>query len=94
VHSLIITDKIAEKLWSKHGVMRADVEQCFANRQGGLLEDTREGHRTDPPTWWFISETDRGRRLKIVFIERDGSYYIKTAYDANDAEEQLYERYG
>jgi hypothetical protein len=60
----------------------------------GLLEDTRVNNRTEPPTMWFIAETDKGRQLKIVFIElADGNYEIKTAYEANGIEVKIYEKY-
>ena len=31
--------------------------------------DTREQHRSDPPTLWFVAPTSQGRLLKIVFIK-------------------------
>jgi uncharacterized DUF497 family protein len=93
-----ISDSIREKLLKKHGVTPEEVSQCFANREGGFLEDTREEHRTDPPTQWFVSETDRRRKLKVVFIARqtrDGPrIFIRTAYPANADEIRIYERFG
>jgi hypothetical protein len=42
---------------------------------------------------WFVAETDYGRKLKIVFIQRsDGRIDIKTAYEANPTEIEIYER--
>ena len=54
---------VKQKLAEKHGVNLDEVQQCFANREGGLLEDTRENHKSDPPTQWFIAETDYGRTI-------------------------------
>ncbi len=82
------------KLKHKHKVMPSEVEECFYNRNKGLLEDTREEHQTRPPTLWFISETDHGRILKVVFIElQNGRYEIKTAYEPNEIEVTIYEKY-
>ena len=54
------------------------------------LIDTREDHATDPPTLWFVGETHRGRKLKIIFVLRDGNIYIKSAYEANEAAKRIY----
>lgn len=91
----VITARIRQKLKEKHNVDPEEVEQCFLNREGRFLEDTRENHRTDPPTQWFISETDSGRRLKVVFVEDEelGQIHIKTAYEPNSEEERIYGRY-
>ncbi|MEO9204911.1 MAG: ADP-ribosyl-(dinitrogen reductase) hydrolase [Gammaproteobacteria bacterium] len=88
------TKRIAEKLLKKHRVTIIEVGECFLNRIHGLLEDTRLDHRTEPPTLWFIAETDHGRLLKVVFIEHtDGTYEIKTAYEPNENEVKIYERF-
>lgn len=84
---------VKQKLAERHGVNLDEVQQCFANREGGLLEDTREAHKSDPPTQWFIAETDYGRRLKVAFIFKDGNIFLKTAYGPNDKEEAIYQRY-
>ena len=84
---------VKQKLAEKHGVNLDEVQQCFANREGGLLEDTREDHKSDPPTQWFIAETDYGRRLKVAFILKDGNILLKTAYGPNCKEEAIYQRY-
>lgn len=93
--NLIIDPSVREKLRDKHGVRRAEVEECFANRTGAFLEDDREHHRTVPPTEWFIAPTNTGRHLKIVFIEDVyGHIVLKTAYEPNSDEENLYETFG
>lgn len=84
---------VKQKLAEKHGVNLDEVQQCFANREGGLLEDTREDHKSDPPTQWFIAETDYGRRIKVAFILKDGHIFLKTAYGPNHKEEAIYQRY-
>ncbi len=81
------------KLKQKHNVDISEVEECFSNREYGFLEDTREEHKTNPATKWFIAETDYGRKLKIVFIEFEDSIELKTAYVPNKIELDIYEKY-
>jgi hypothetical protein len=90
-----ISDRVREKLVGKTPpVTPEEIEQCFENRRGALLEDQREQHKTDPPTQWFIAETDKGRRLKVVFVRNGADVNIKTAYDPNQTELFIYLKYG
>ena len=92
--NLTISAVVFRKIIEKHSVTKEEVEECFYNRTGGLLEDNRERHKTRPPTMWFIAETDEGRILKIVFIElSDKTYEIKTAYEPDENEVRIYEKY-
>lgn len=96
--NISISEHVAAKLASKHAVTADEVRQCFENRDGGLLEDDREEHRTDPPTQWFIAETNQRRQLKVAFIQRviRGAVRIdvRTAYEANEEEIRIYNKYG
>lgn len=92
--ALKLSNKILEKLASKHGVSKDEVEQCFANRTGKYLGDTRENHRSTPPTHWFIAETNYGRKLKIAFIVEGNDVFIRTAYPPNKDELHIYKKYG
>ncbi len=68
-----------------------EVYECFENRTSEVLIDNRQRHRTFPPTRWFISRTDTGRELKVVFIRlSENQIALKTTYDANDRIKQLY----
>jgi uncharacterized DUF497 family protein len=79
-----------EKLRLKHQVSLEEVRQCFLNRDGGLLEDQREDHKTNPLTEWFIAETDHGRKLKVCFVQVGVVITLKTAYTPNDEEIRIY----
>jgi len=93
--ALRISAKVRRKLASKNPPIAVEeVEQCFANRTGKYLEDIREQHQSDPPTQWFISETDFGRDLKVVFVPRGADIYLRTAYDPNLAEWRIYKKHG
>lgn len=94
MRNIIISTRIDEKLDGKHAVAADEVDQCFDNRCGVNLIDDREENRTDPPTLWFIAETNRGRPLKIVFVYRDGNIYLKSAYEPNEDEIRIYESEG
>jgi hypothetical protein len=92
---LKISPKVAAKLAAKTPpVTRQEIEQCFANRNGNYLVDPREEHASDPPTRWFIAETDFGRLLKVVFIPLEREIVIRTAYDPNEEERRIYKKYG
>lgn len=102
VCGLIISDRIRNKLLLKHNINEPESEICeaFQNREGLYLIDTREKHRTDPPTKWFISETDKGRLLKVVFVQKINKetqkteIHIKTAYEPNEDEIRIYRMCG
>jgi len=86
------SDSVLLKLTKKHNVSVGEVIECFANRRGPSLTDTRVDHRTDPPTRWFIAETDMGRKLKVVYMVVDNSFEVKTAYPPNQVELDIYTR--
>ena len=90
---IVINDSILKKLTDKHKVSQREIEQCFDNKEGGLLRDTREKNQTAPPTVWFLAHTNKSRLLKIVFVQIDDDIIIKTAYDANEDEIRIYKKY-
>lgn len=90
---IIVSDGVKAKLASKHDVGEPEVHQCFSNRTGALLTDTREDHQTDPPTNWFIAPTNKGRLLKVCYVQR-GDIYVRTCYPPNDVELTIYRKYG
>jgi len=92
---LNISRRIQKKLAAKSPpVTEKEIEECFINRSGSLLLDTRPQHLTTPPTRWFIAPTNHLRVLKIAFIkEEDGRITIKSAYDPNENEIKIYYKY-
>lgn len=92
--ALIISAKVREKLARKDPpVTEEEIRQCFATLEARTLRDTREQHASDPPTEWFIAETDFGRKLKVVFIPRGGDVVIRSAYPPNEEEVRIYRKY-
>jgi hypothetical protein len=94
MQNLLITAKILEKLKNKHEVLRVEVEQCFSNRVGKLLIDNRELRKTNPPTLWFLAKTNKGRVLKIVYIQKGSEIHLKSAFDPNATEHAIYAQHG
>ncbi|WJY16331.1 hypothetical protein PCO82_06630 [Pectobacteriaceae bacterium CE90] len=92
---LLISQQIKHKLANKTPpVTEKEIEQCFSNRTGNFLEDNREDHKSDPPTKWFISETDYGVKLKVVFIFYSGKgIAIRSAYAPNHDEIRIYDKF-
>ena len=89
--ALIISQKIRQKLEDEnHQAPEQDIAQCFANKVRTFVIDDREEHRTEPPTKWFVSETDYGRKLKVMFVMRGADIFIKSAYGATDEVERIY----
>jgi uncharacterized DUF497 family protein len=81
---------VVQKLQAKHKVDMREVSECFDNRAGNFIEDTRARHRTFPPTYWFIAETNKGRALKVVFVPDANDLWIKSAFEPNQDEIELY----
>lgn len=88
--NLSISAATESKLMTKHGVTPREVEQCFENIDGPLLIDSREDHKSDPPTLWFISRTNKNRLLKIAYIQKGETVHLRTCYEPNEAEIQIY----
>jgi uncharacterized DUF497 family protein len=91
-----VSDKVAEKLARKHNVKFEEVVQCFANKDvaAKYLRDPRAQHETNPPTQWFISETDYGRKLKVIFMRSGTEVTIKSAFEPNAEELRIYNKFG
>lgn len=86
-----MSPKVKQKLVTKHGITEKDVFNAFENREGSVLNDTREEHATIPPSQWFVSQLDDGRYIKVVFMLKAGlGIVIKTAYVANADEIRIY----
>jgi len=94
MENLVVSEVGKAKLQKKHKVTIREVEHCFINRQGRLLLDNRALTKTIPPTLWFIALTNQNRKLKIVYIQKGNQVILKTAYEPNDVELAIYERFG
>ena len=91
--SIAATPSTLEKIKEKHNVSVLEVEEAFYNMEGVALIDNRKKNKTHPPTVWFVSCTEGGRILKVVGIplKEKKEFLIKTAFDPEDWEIDLYE---
>lgn len=92
--NLVITPATEAKLKTKHNVTIPEVRQCFLNRSGRLLIDNRALTKTNPPTLWFIADTNNVRTLKVVYIQIGSKIHLKTAFEPNAEELAIYRQYG
>lgn len=91
----LISNKVRDKLKDPtHSVTEDELLQAFANRTGPSLQDSREKHKTNPPTQWFVSETDYGRKLKVMYILHEGGIVeIKSSYNATAEIQRIYAKF-
>jgi hypothetical protein len=91
--NLIASQSVLRHIWEKHQLKRVDVEECFFNHKSGkYLEDTRIKNKTNPPTYWFISENHQSLVLKVVCVFSEGKVYLKTIYPPNTLELSIYNK--
>ena len=86
-----ISPEVLQKLKEKHHVDEREVSQCFMNRDGDFLEDLRPEHLTKPLTEWFVAETNKRRRLKVVFVQVGNDIDLKSCYDADEESIAIYD---
>ena len=83
---LTITDFIEEKIWEKHQVTGAEVEECVINRRSLRLR-----HPKNPVRSILLGATDKGRLLKIVLeFHGQGRYFLVTALEMDAKEKRRY----
>lgn len=92
--SIVISPKIRDKLATKHNVKPEEIEQCFANKNGEYIMETGKQHASNSPTYWFIAETNYGRKLLIAFISEHGNTYIRTAFEPSQVKIRNYLDHG
>ena len=91
--ALVFSEAVTAKLDKRHKVTKQEVEECFANVTRGYLLDTREEHQTDPPTHWFIEETNAGRQLCICFMQMPNmDIHVKTAFEPDEKRYHVYRK--
>ena len=94
--AIIISGDIEKKIGADdHGnVTVKEVHECFSNHCGPYANDNRPEHQVDGmPTSWLVAKTNHGRTLKIMFVQRDGDVYLKSAYPATPEVQRIYAKY-
>ena len=89
-----ISAAVRSKMETKHAVNVKELSECFENRDGLDLFDTRAKNLTDPLTRWFLAHTNHCRLLKVVFIPVGDTIEIKTVYPPSQTEIAIYKKHG
>jgi uncharacterized protein len=79
----------SEKNWSKHHVTQWECEQIFFNRPLVVADDQK--HSQDEPRYFALGQTDRERKLFVVFTIRGRLVRVISAGDMNRAEKRIYD---
>lgn len=88
----VISPEVEEKLRTKHNVDVNEVYECFLNRHGPFFLERRPEHATDPPSWWFVAETDKQRVLMVIFVKYPDYFAIKSTFEPENGQDEEYER--
>ncbi len=91
---VIPSQEISDKL-AKRQIDEFDIRACLANREGTFVEETKLTHITNPASYWFIAEDDKGRILKISFMYYTAAaeMHIKSAFEASEKQINEYKPY-
>ena len=79
----------SEKNWHKHRVSRSEIEQAFFNRPFIASDDVK--HSQEEPRFYAMGQTDRLRRLFLVFTIREKRIRVISARDMSRAEREVYD---
>jgi uncharacterized DUF497 family protein len=79
----------SEKNWFKHGATRSECEQVFFNLPFVVADDQKHSH--DVPRHYALGQTDKGRKLFIVFTIRDSLIRVISARNMHRAERRIYD---
>ena len=79
----------SENNWAKHPVAGSECEQFFFNRPLVVADDQK--HSQDEPRYYALGQTDRGRKLFVVFTIRGSLIRAISARDMNRAEKRIYD---
>ncbi|MBC8504696.1 MAG: BrnT family toxin [Anaerolineales bacterium] len=78
-----------EKNWIKHQVSSIECEEIFFNTPLVLANDKL--HSVDETRYYVLGQTNRERRLFIVFTVRDEKIRVISARDMSRKEHEIYE---
>jgi uncharacterized DUF497 family protein len=79
----------SEKNWARHRVTRSECEQVFFNLPFVLADDRKHSH--DEARYYALGQTDKGRKLFVVFTLRVSLIRVISARNMNRAEARVYD---
>ncbi len=89
---LILSQKIWEKINTKHHVEEHELEEAFSDPKK-KYRFVESGHIQDEDLYSMLGRSDAGRLLIVYFILKPGSRaFIVSARDATSKERKLYEK--
>jgi len=74
----------SEENWARHRVTRSECEQVFFNLPFVVADDEKHSH--NEPRYYALGQTERGRKLFLVFTIRDSLIRVISARNMNRAE--------
>ena len=80
----------AEKNWVRHNVTSSECEQVFFHRP--LVVSGDPDHSQAEQRYYALGQTDKGRRLFVVFTIRDSLIRMISARDMSRRERGIYEK--
>jgi uncharacterized protein len=78
-----------EKNWIRHKVSHLECEQVFLNHPFVVADDAE--HSEIERRYYTLGQTDRGRRLFVVFTVRGRLIRVISARDMSRAERSIYD---
>lgn len=78
-----------EKNWAKHRVTRSECEEIFFNFPFVVANDRK--HSRDEPRYYALGQTDKGRKLFLVFTIRSSLIRVISARNMNRNEKRIYD---
>jgi hypothetical protein len=91
IRGYIWREDVIDKLWWKHNVTVAEVEEIFENRP--RVEKLEKGHYKGEDVYAALGQTYSGRYLTVIFIyKRDHRALINTAREMSRKERKRYGR--
>jgi len=79
----------SDKNWARYRVTRSECEQVFLNLPFVVADDQKHSH--SEPRYYALGQTDRGRKLFVVFTIRDSLIRVISARNMNRAERRIYD---
>ncbi|MBT3225246.1 MAG: BrnT family toxin [Deltaproteobacteria bacterium] len=79
-----------DKNWNKHKVSNSECEEIFYNLP--LLVEADAKHSILEERYYVLGQTNQGRFLFIVFMERNQRIRVISAKDMNRKERSVYEK--
>lgn len=79
----------SEKNWARHRVTRSECEQVLFNLPFLVADDQKHSH--SERRYYALGQTDKGRKLFVVFTIRDNLIRVISARNMNRSEARIFD---